>query len=163
MLHQRFLSDLRRLSGAATVSVLVVSRDPIRRDTLLLHQGHMQPIPELADTETAIAEASRRNKAATSAAINFYESTIKGGYLLRIAVELDEPDTLTGRFPGGEDRRHSTHGDEPGQTEGAVWFGLRYADGPLPTHLELLRSSAPGTIGDADNWLNRSLIMGAKF
>ena len=117
----------------------------------------------MASTEAAIASILGKNVTATPSAIQFYESAAEGGYILRVAVELDEAHFHATKFPADRERRRAGHKQKSKHAGDAVWFGLRYEQSHLPTHLELLRTSKPGTVGDSDNWLNRSLIMGANM
>ena len=61
--YQRYLSTARQVTGAQGASVLVASSLREHSEWILLHDGKIDPIPELANLETAAAAIAENLRA----------------------------------------------------------------------------------------------------
>jgi hypothetical protein len=81
---QSYLGLLARLTGAASVSLYVPPAVSGARE-VLIHEGHLGPLPELADAEAA-AELHRRYGADTAAGHEGLTRSDAQGLLYRIPL-----------------------------------------------------------------------------
>jgi hydrogenase-4 transcriptional activator len=151
---------VERLSGAASVSLFVPPVAVGERE-ILLHEGRMAPVPELAD-EAAAAELQRTlgdDAVEPDAGAVRVASRDPSGVLYRIPVGwvLARPETET----GGPERRR---GESRTRQEVTAWIGLRF-DKPTEAGREhglLDVSAAAGTLSD-EHWWKGFLGLAAAF
>jgi diguanylate cyclase (GGDEF)-like protein len=152
---------LGRLSGAASVTVYVPAGAPEESD-LLVHDGALDPVPELAEPRAAAlfhrgfapAEGAHEGSVVQAA------SASPGGVLYRIPLRwvlLDSEDEAA-----GPERRK---GRGRPASEAAAWVGLRF-EGTRPAsegESGLLRFPAAADGLGTEDWWSRFLGLAAAF
>ncbi len=112
---------LCRLEGTASVTLCVPAATP-GESPILIHEGRLGPVPELAD-EDAAAELDHRYQALSAPdGLTPLRSRMVDGELHRIPLG-STPSQSEGATPGKE-RRKTLSGSAP--AEPAVWIGIRY-------------------------------------
>ena len=122
---------LRRLTGAARVSLYLPAGSGVSQHVMLIHDGETPAVPELADEETArdFSQRAERRLEAAGDGMRFLrqlESRSERGRLMRIPSPESLPDLLY-RATHGErpPARRSTDVSSAGtRSAEAVWLGL---------------------------------------
>src|SRR5687768_11507594 len=142
---------VERLSGAASVSLYVPPAASGERE-ILLHEGRLPPVSELADEEAA-ARLQRRSAPEEAGAGGEggavrVESRDRGGVLYRIPLGwvLERPEGDA----GGTDRR-SRRGTR-GRVELTAWIGLRFEGESAGAEGMPDLAGATGMLGDEQWW-----------
>ena len=172
-LLKSYVSGIRRLSGASSVSLFLPAPLSGLARPLLLHDGDEPPVPELADLETALTFADGRQDEAVdreTGGPNFLESSAAGCGLTPL------PPIRTfwsgGLLPSA---LYERDGEPPGRRRGdaeppgledlpAAWLGLRFAEGEdwkRLTDRHLAESLAGGQ--GADYWWSWLFSLGGAL
>jgi diguanylate cyclase (GGDEF)-like protein len=144
---QSYMRLVARLSGAASVSLYVPPPAAGAR-TILIHDGKLGPLPELANEEAA-AEFHRRAAAdpAGHDGTGCVASGTTGGILYRIPLRA--PATRPEEEAGGPERRKG--GGRPAEL--AAWIGLRFEGDEKAGRRDLLWfATAADAINDEGWW-----------
>ncbi len=140
---------IRRLTGAASVSLYLPADPAASREAKLIHAGGRPAVPELADLEAAQAfqerAATPEGIAVGDRFLHRIESASAEGCLVRIASPESLPSLLRLATPPDQRppaRRHTDSRDRDPGAEEVVWLGLESgAAGPPPwTRLQTDRS-----------------------
>jgi hydrogenase-4 transcriptional activator len=146
---------LGRLTGAGAVSLYVPSAAAGERE-ILVHEGALPPVPELADTQAA-AEFQRRMDTAPSDESDgpVVSSTDADGVLYRVPMQW-----LIARQeePASERRKGGRRRAEPD-----VWIGLRFEGLEALTHARGMDIPWESNAFADDRWLKAFLGLGAAF
>ena len=149
---------VERLSGAAGVSLYVPAGSSGERE-ILLHEGRVDPLPELAD-EAAAADLHRQFGEAHAdpedGAVRL-ASRDPDGVLYRIPLGW-----VLSKDDGAAPERRKR--DARTRTEVAAWTGLRFAHGEAARHADGLLHfpTASDTLSD-DRWWKNFLGLAAAF
>ncbi len=159
-LLRSYTEGIRRLSGAASASLFVPPSLSGFSRALLLHDGSLPPVDELADLKAARRFADRARKEPTAEMIP--SATAGGGLVPLPAVHSAWalavlPEQLPAGSPTPGRRRSDADGEDVPQP--GVWLGLRFEneDGPLLDRLG--RIDLPAALADQTerltgwNWL----------
>ena len=141
-LLRSYAEGIRRLSGAGSVSLFVPPSLSGFSLSMLLHDGPLPPVAELADLETAQSFADRAHPETASEMI---DSETPGGGLVPLPAVHSAwaiavlPEQLVAGAPS-PGRRRSDAGSEESQQPSA-WLGLRF-EGEQGSVLDHLGSGA---------------------
>jgi hydrogenase-4 transcriptional activator len=115
------VSLLGRLGGPVTVSLYVPPGAPGERE-ILIHEGGLDPLPELADADSA-AEFHRRFGSSTTAGETTRLISRSGdGVLHRVSLSSSPPQ-LESELPGRERRRIAS---DRSTSDAVAWVGVRF-------------------------------------
>jgi diguanylate cyclase (GGDEF)-like protein len=155
-----YVSLVRRLSGAASVS-LYVPPGPGGEREILVHDGRLDPLPELADPESAAAFHARLGTGPTDAGEGAVRLTSRstGGVLCRIPLRWVtlRPEE---EGPGPERRRRGNPGSGL-----MAWIGMRFEKetaGRPRDGFPWMPDAAADTLND-ERWWNGFLGVAAAF
>ena len=128
-LLRSYAEGIRRLSGAGSVSLFVPPSLSGFSRSMLLHDGPLPPVAELADLETAQSFADRVRPEPASEMV---DSETPGGGLVPLPAVHSAwalavlPEQLVAGAPSPGRRRSDTGGEEAQQP--SAWLGLRFED-----------------------------------
>jgi diguanylate cyclase (GGDEF)-like protein len=141
---QSYLGLLARLTGAASVSLYVPPAVSGARE-VLIHEGRLGPLPELADAEAA-AELHRRYGADTAAGNECLTRSDAQGLLYRIPLRWT-PSRQEEEASGAERRKKD---GKPAEL--TAWIGLRFEGNCADRDRDPLFATAVDALRDAGWW-----------
>ena len=156
-----YVKGIRRLSGAATASLFVPAPLSGLAHPLLIHEGDLPPVPELADLEAAVtfAEKAKSTTIPEGAGPPLIDSRVAGGGLTPLPPirtfwlgGLLPAALYENAEPGG--RRRSDNPPPSQETLPAAWLGLRYPPGGQSPRHQLTKHSLTSALSEsrASNW-----------
>ena len=167
-----YLNSVRRLTGAAHVSLLLYPQADASTSAILLHSGEMMPVPELESLRTAerfinqpISALQQTGHAGDEALVQCYTSSDEGCQLLRLSAQSIATALNPEHHSSVPDaRRNSQQNRAAGADYEWLWLGLRYAcEVPSDLLQELEGSSSPCIVDKTSpktNWLAWHLAYG---
>ncbi|MCZ6831563.1 MAG: hypothetical protein O7F73_18620, partial [Gammaproteobacteria bacterium] len=173
--YQNYLLAVRQLARAAGASLLVEPKAENQHRLLLTHEGSIDPIPELASEEAAVAAIAaidhggigcrsdgRSSISGQQSIIRYYPSEADDGCLLRIRIGLTPwQASAESSLPAEGERRNFGKGEETAEIDETVWIGLRYGSTPLFADLARLRDPGTEEPQTPAEWLAHILVLGA--
>ena len=166
-----YLLSVRQITRAETVSLLLSSTNSPQPDILLLHEGPLEPLPEFASKDEALASTKELNGRSNiktllgSTLIITWKSAFVKGFLLRFNYNLYLQGLKKSRnLPSLSERREANLNMGHIENVGEFWLGLNYGTRPLPEFIDVLAENTDAHCFESPDasvdWLVHSLCQG---
>ena len=166
-----YLLFVKQITRAETVSLLLSSTNSPQPNILLLHEGPLEPLPEFASKDEALASTKELNGRSNiktllgSTLITTWKSAFVKGFLLRFNYNLYLQGLKKSRnLPSLSERREANLNIGDIENVGEFWLGLNYGTRPLPEFIDVLAANTEAHCFESPDasvdWLVHSLCQG---